>query len=228
MLLIFQGRILVMFVYIFIQAYSASQTLQVIILLATGTNNDGATWPPKACFCVCILGSRLYGQCSTLLRCKSLESLPLFPFGGRYIIPSCKLQKNCRTMFPGNVKLTLFLNIDYLCIQVLGGLVVIIMLPLVARPNTQSISYVFTHFEMDSDATGITSKPYAIILSVILSNYSLYGYDAAAHLTEETKGADRTGPRAILSSIGIISVFGWAYNLALTFSIKVLSSLPCS
>ncbi|XP_022768117.1 amino-acid permease BAT1 homolog isoform X2 [Durio zibethinus] len=103
--------------------------------------------------------------------------------------------------------------------QVIGGLVVIVMLPLVARP-TQPVSYVFTHFETSPDSTGIASKPYAVILSVLLSNYCLYGYDTAAHLTEETKGADRTGPIAILSSIGIISVFGWAYNLALTFSIK--------
>uniref|UniRef100_A0A2N9H8G7 Amino acid permease/ SLC12A domain-containing protein n=1 Tax=Fagus sylvatica TaxID=28930 RepID=A0A2N9H8G7_FAGSY len=41
-----------------------------------------------------------------------------------------------------------------------------------------------------------------------------------SHLTEETKGSDRTGPIAILSSIGIVTVFGWAYYLALTFSIQ--------
>ena len=104
--------------------------------------------------------------------------------------------------------------------QVIGGLVVIIMLPLVAQP-TQPASYVFTHFETAPESTGVSSKPYAVILSVLLSNYCLYGYDTAAHLTEETKGADRTGPIAILSSIGIISFFGWAYNLALTFSIQV-------
>lgn len=89
--------------------------------------------------------------------------------------------------------------------------------------TTQPASYVFTHFETSPESTGISSKPYAVILSVLLSNYCLYGYDTAAHLTEETKGADRTGPVAILSSIGIISVFGWAYNLALTFSIRVCS-----
>ncbi|KAJ7965507.1 amino-acid permease BAT1-like [Quillaja saponaria] len=103
--------------------------------------------------------------------------------------------------------------------QVVGGLVVIIMLPLVAQ-TTQPASYVFTHFETAPEFTGIHSKPYAVVLSVLLSNYCLYGYDTAAHLTEETKRADKTGPIAILSSIGIISVFGWAYNLALTFSIK--------
>ena len=104
--------------------------------------------------------------------------------------------------------------------QVIGGLVIVIMLPLVAL-TTKSASYVFTNFEMGADTTGVSSKPYAVILSFLVSQYSLYGYDAAAHLTEETKGADRNGPIAILSSIGIISVFGWAYILALTFIIQV-------
>lgn len=94
------------------------------------------------------------------------------------------------------------------------------MLPLVAL-TTQSASFVFTHFETASSTTGISSKPYAVILAFLVSQYSLYGYDAAAHLTEETKGADKNGPIAILTSIGIISVFGWAYILALTFSIQV-------
>lgn len=104
--------------------------------------------------------------------------------------------------------------------QVIGGAVIVVMLPLVSLTR-QSASYVFTHFETSSESTGISSKPYAVILSILVSQYSLYGYDAAAHLTEETKGADRNGPIAILSSIAIISLFGWAYILALTFSIQV-------
>lgn len=108
--------------------------------------------------------------------------------------------------------------------QVIGGLVIVIMLPLVAL-TTKSASYVFTKFDMSPESTGVSSKPYAVVLSFLVSQYSLYGYDAAAHLTEETKGADKNGPIAILSSIGIISVFGWAYILALTFSIQVMYSL---
>ncbi|KAK6125561.1 hypothetical protein DH2020_040695 [Rehmannia glutinosa] len=84
----------------------------------------------------------------------------------------------------------------------------------------QPASYVFTSFDMAPESTGISSKAYAAVLSLLVSQYSLYGYDAAAHLTEETKGAEKNGPIAILSSIGIISVFGWAYILALTFSIQ--------
>ncbi|TVU14450.1 hypothetical protein EJB05_37920 [Eragrostis curvula] len=108
--------------------------------------------------------------------------------------------------------------------QVVGGTVIVVMLPLVAK-TTQPASYVFTHFEKAPNVTGISSSAYAVVLSFLVSQYSLYGYDAAAHLTEETKGADRNGPIAILSSIGIISVFGWAYILALTFSIQDFSYL---
>ncbi|XP_019056081.1 PREDICTED: uncharacterized protein LOC104585681 isoform X1 [Nelumbo nucifera] len=43
-------------------------------------------------------------------------------------------------------------------IQVIGGLVIVIMLPLVSL-TTQSASYVFTHFEI-SESTGITSSVY--------------------------------------------------------------------
>ncbi|XP_008781624.1 amino-acid permease BAT1 homolog isoform X2 [Phoenix dactylifera] len=112
-----------------------------------------------------------------------------------------------------------FIDIISIWWQVIGGLVIVIMLPLVAL-TTQPASYVFGHFQTAPETTGISSKPYAVILSVLVSQYSLYGYDAAAHLTEETKGADKNGPTAILSSIGIISIFGWAYILALTFSIQ--------
>ncbi|KAJ6954261.1 LOW QUALITY PROTEIN: amino-acid permease BAT1 [Populus alba x Populus x berolinensis] len=104
--------------------------------------------------------------------------------------------------------------------QVIGGLAVIVMLPLVATAHTICFFCVHTISKPSPETTGISSKPYAVILSVLLSNYCLYGYDTAAHLTEETRGADRTGPAAILSSIGIISVMGWAYYLALTFSIQ--------
>lgn len=112
-----------------------------------------------------------------------------------------------------------FIDVISMWWQLIGGIVIVIALPLVSL-STQPASFVFTHFETAPESTGISSKAYAVILSVLVSQYSLYGYDAAAHLTEETKGADKNGPIAILSSIGIISIFGWAYILALTFSIQ--------
>ncbi|KDP32854.1 hypothetical protein JCGZ_12146 [Jatropha curcas] len=167
------------------QAYSASQALQMIILLSTGTNISGGYFASRSVFLCMYIGFTLIWA---VLNTFALQVIAI-------------------------------LDIISMWWQVIGGLMVIIMLPLVARP-TQPASYVFSHFETAPEATGISSTPYAVIMSVLLSNYCLYGYDTAAHLTEETKGADRTGPIAILSSIGIISAFGWGYNLALTFSIK--------
>ncbi|CAN0892246.1 Amino-acid permease BAT1 homolog [Linum grandiflorum] len=167
------------------QAYSVSQSLQMIILVATGTNKGGGYFASRGVFLSMYIGFTLIWA---ILNTFALEVIA-------------------------------FMGIISMWWQVVGGMVVIIMLPLVTQ-TTQSASFVFTHFETDPEATGISSKPYAIILSVLLSNYCLYGYDSAAHLTEETKNADRTGPFAILSTIGLISVFGWAYNLALTFSIQ--------
>eukprot|EP00253_Pinus_taeda_P028278 PITA_28278 len=117
-----------------------------------------------------------------------------------------------------------FLDIISMWWQVIGGAVLVVILPLVANSN-QSASYVFSHFETSPGSPGIHSKAYAIILSFIVSQYSLYGYDVAAHLTEETKGAEINGPIAILLSLGIISVFGWAVILALTFSIQDFTHL---
>ncbi|XP_043720730.1 amino-acid permease BAT1 homolog [Telopea speciosissima] len=108
--------------------------------------------------------------------------------------------------------------------QVTGCLVITIMLPVVAL-HKQSASYVFTQFKTSPELTGISSKPYAVILSLLLTQYSLLGYDTAAHLTEETKGADITGPIAILSGIGVVTFFGAGYYLALTFSIQDLNYL---
>ncbi|CAI8614477.1 unnamed protein product [Vicia faba] len=94
-----------------------------------------------------------------------------------------------------------FIDIISIWWQVIGGAVIVIMLPLVVL-TTQSASYVFTNFELAPNTTGISSKPYAVILSFLVSQYSLYGYDAAAHLTEETKGADKNGPMDTMLIVG--------------------------
>lgn len=198
----------------------------------------GPKWGPFASWCcawletiglIAGIGTQAYAGSQTLqsiiLLCTGTNK------GGGYLAP--KWLFLC--MYIGLTIIWAFLNtfaleviafIDIISIwwQVIGGSVIVIMLPLVAL-TTKSASYVFTNFETAPAVTGISSKPYAVILSFLVSQYSLYGYDAAAHLTEETRGADKNGPIAILTSIGIISVFGWAYILALTFSIQNYSYL---
>ncbi|KAJ4749510.1 Amino-acid permease BAT1-like protein [Rhynchospora pubera] len=100
--------------------------------------------------------------------------------------------------------------------NMLGVFVVMIVIPTVATERA-SAKFVFTHFNTENGA-GIQSKPYIFLISLLMSQYTFTGYDASAHMTEETKNADINGPRGIISSIGISIVVGWAYILGITFA----------
>jgi amino acid transporter len=48
--------------------------------------------------------------------------------------------------------------------------------------------------------------------------YTFTGYDASAHLSEETHDAERAAPRGLYRSIAYSAVGGWAVLLAITFA----------
>ncbi len=54
------------------------------------------------------------------------------------------------------------------------------------------------------------------------------GYDSCAHLSEETKSADRNAAAGIMLAVGLSVILGLGYILALLFSIQVLhGTCPC-
>lgn len=60
---------------------------------------------------------------------------------------------------------------------------------------------------------------------MLMSQFTITGYDACAHMSEETKGADKSAAYAIIIAISASAVAGFAYILAITFSIQVRSPL---
>src|SRR6266566_3756127 len=59
-----------------------------------------------------------------------------------------------------------------------------------------------------------------LLIGLLLAQYTFTGYDASAHMTEETHTAARSGPRGIVMSI-VVSLFaGWVLLLGLTFAIQ--------
>jgi amino acid transporter len=46
------------------------------------------------------------------------------------------------------------------------------------------------------------------------------GFDASAHMTEETHNAARAGPIGIVMSIGVSAILGWLLILGLLFCIQ--------
>ena len=54
------------------------------------------------------------------------------------------------------------------------------------------------------------------------------GYDSCSHLAEETAGAERSVPKALLASIGASIVIGYLHILTMLISIQVcISCRPC-
>jgi amino acid transporter len=61
---------------------------------------------------------------------------------------------------------------------------------------------------------------YVLLLGLLLAQYTFTGYDASAHMTEETHNASRSGPRGIVMSI-LVSLFaGWLLLIGITFAIQ--------
>lgn len=110
--------------------------------------------------------------------------------------------------------------------NVAGVFILMILIPLVAKERA-SASFVFTHFNTDNDS-GIKSPIYIFVLGLLMSQYTLTGYDASAHMTEETKDADKNGPKGIISSIGISIIVGWAYIIGITFAVTDIPYLLSS
>ncbi len=83
--------------------------------------------------------------------------------------------------------------------------------------NHQSAGFVFGHFVNN---TGWGSTFYVGMLGLLLAQYTFTGYDASAHMTEETHDAARSGPRGIVMSILVSLGAGWVLLIGLTFAIQ--------
>ncbi|MEU1569330.1 amino acid permease, partial [Streptomyces mirabilis] len=114
------------------------------------------------------------------------------------------------------VRLVALLNNISVWWQVIG--VAVVVLALVVFPSHhQSAGFVFGHFVNN---TGWGSSLYVSLLGLLLAQYTLTGFDASAHMTEETHDAARSGPRGIVNSILVSLVAGWVLLIGVTFAIQ--------
>src|SRR6266702_7226918 len=97
------------------------------------------------------------------------------------------------------------------------GVLIIVGALIFAPSHHQSAHFVFTGIVNN---TGWHSTFYVVLLGLLLAQYTFTGYDASAHMTEETHTAARSGPRGIVMSI-VVSLFaGWVLLLGFTFAIQ--------
>ena len=114
------------------------------------------------------------------------------------------------------VKLVSRLNDISVWWHIVGVLVIVGALALVPDRH-QSASFVFTEFVNN---TGWGSGIYVALLGLLLAQYTFTGFDASAHMTEETRDASRSGPRGIVMSILVSLVAGWVLLIGVTFAIQ--------
>lgn len=94
---------------------------------------------------------------------------------------------------------------------------------LAKAPTHQSAKFVFATFY---DGTGdpgwsVRASPaYVACCGALMSQYTLTGFDASAHLSEETRKASWSAPIGVISSVGFSSLFGFFVILSFLFSIQ--------
>src|SRR6202167_5713961 len=114
------------------------------------------------------------------------------------------------------IRLVSLLNDVSVWWHILGVLLIVGVLVFVPSHHA-SASYVFTS---TFNTTGWHSTFYVLLLGLLLAQYTFTGYDASAHMTEETHNAARSGPRGIVMSILVSLAAGWVLLIGITFAIQ--------
>lgn len=108
--------------------------------------------------------------------------------------------------------------------HVAGAAAVVLILFLVPSHHA-SVSSVFTHTVNNTGffgghTSGLGFVLYVLPLSAILTQYTITGYDASAHLSEETRSAANSAAKGIWRSIFYSAIGGWILMLAFLFAVQ--------
>ncbi|MFD7580838.1 amino acid permease [Kitasatospora sp. NPDC059817] len=99
----------------------------------------------------------------------------------------------------------------------IGGVLVIVGVLAAVPSHHQSPSWVFGHFAND---TGWSNPIYVSAVGLLLAGYTFCGYDASAHLSEETTNARVAAPQGIVRSIWVSLIAGFVLLAGLLFAVQ--------
>lgn len=104
-----------------------------------------------------------------------------------------------------------------------AGVAVIIGILIIVPDHHQSVEFVFTQTYNNSGfkdgvAGGGFFWFYVLPLGFLLTMYTQTGYDASAHISEETKGAALGAAKGVWRSVFWAGTIGWLVLLAITFA----------
>jgi amino acid transporter len=98
------------------------------------------------------------------------------------------------------------------------GVAVIVVLLLAVPSHLQSFHFVFATRRNNTGFGMGMYWFYVLPLGFLLTMYTITGYDASAHLSEETQGASMSSPKGLWRSVFYAAIVGYVVLLALTFA----------
>ncbi|HEY6055200.1 MAG TPA: amino acid permease [Gaiellaceae bacterium] len=105
----------------------------------------------------------------------------------------------------------------------MAGVAVIVVVLAVVPDHHQSIGFVFGKTINASGFSGNTfAHPvfwFVFGIGLLMAQYTITGFDASAHMSEETRTASRAAAWGIVMSIAVSVVFGFVLLVAVTFAV---------
>src|ERR1051326_1451919 len=117
-----------------------------------------------------------------------------------------------------SVRLVALLNDISVWWHVLGVLIIVGFL-IVKPDHHQSFGTVFGH-TINNSGYSHGWLWFVLLLGLLQAQYTYTGYDASAHMSEETRDASRAAARGVIMSIVVSAVFGYILALGVTFAIQ--------
>ena len=100
------------------------------------------------------------------------------------------------------------------------GVAVIVLILVIAPSHHASLSYVFGHTQSNWGFSHHMYWFYVLPVGFLLTMYTITGYDASAHVSEETHGASEAAAKGVWRSVFYSAVIGWILLLAITFAVQ--------
>ncbi len=105
------------------------------------------------------------------------------------------------------------------------GVLVIIGILIIVPDKHQSADFVFTERINNSGFSMGMYWYYILPTGLLLTMYTVTGYDASAHVAEETVDAERAAAQGIWQSVALSALIGWFVLLAITFAASDVAAI---
>ncbi|MGF6880540.1 amino acid permease (GABA permease) [Nocardia sp. GAS34] len=99
----------------------------------------------------------------------------------------------------------------------IAGVAIIVGALWIMPTSHQSAAWTFTAWH---NQTGWGFSPYVFGMGLLMAQYTFTGYDASAHVAEETKNAATAAPRGIVMSVLVSIIGGWILLYSITAAIQ--------